>query len=135
MSIDIEAGSRLPEIYSLKTTWPKPLDRLQKLWYRFSGLEKTYLAGFTAGAQVMGKTVAERLSNDASPIIGYTELLSSLPSVMGDSTATIYVQEIADAGADIEVIINQAERFKKPVYETGRPFAENQFDLEKSAQE
>jgi signal transduction histidine kinase len=61
------------------------------------------------GAQLVARTVAHRINNSISPIVGFAELLRQCPSVADDPAAAVYVKLIEDAAHDTTSLVRRLQ--------------------------
>jgi signal transduction histidine kinase len=86
------------------------------------------------GALLVARTAAHQLNNALAPILGYAELLSTMPEVARNPTAAAYARSIEEAAASCADLVLRLQRIVR-LEETPSPLGPDKpiLDLDRSA--
>ena len=86
------------------------------------------------GALLVARTAAHQLNNALAPIVGYAELLGTLPAVRHDLTARTYAAQIGESATSAAHLVLRLQRIVR-LEETPSPLGPDKplLDLDRSA--
>lgn len=120
----------LPAAQALLSDAATKIERVQDTLVHYKDLaERARLDG----ALLVARTAAHQLNNALSPVVGYAELLATLPQVRDNPTARSYATLIGESAGTAGEILQRLQRIVR-LAETPSPLGRDKplLDLERS---